>query len=1019
MMASGVITAVILFGQFTNAVNVVDDAVYFDNNESLRVVSQSGLESWINYGFNKINSTTWNVTWSWRLSDILTNITLYLSTREERYLPFGSTVFEVLNSNVTPALNLTNRVRVAISQLNQRRLRGYFYVDFPSGFKDGERFKVGFNSTVIESSAGASALFNERSRKLVDLDFCNAYAIAYRNSTQAAVKISNDSGATWTTFNVSNGGTDYLPSITKLSNHDLWVVMLDSLQNVYAVNISYDGSGCSWTKNAAVNITNAYDASSTYGGVNLNLISCPDDSLHLFYDQAAPSTPHLDHKVCRAASVDCSVAANWNAMNNSVGWDDYTGYSRADMVAACDASNNFYAITDDKNTGKAHFYKWENTGVGLWQLQYFQNSGYNSGGEETGNAGSLILNSTGTIFYVFQNRTNTATNYSIWFTHCENSAGQNCSTNLNWRMTNGTTGAEIISAPTNPAQSSYRPSATLFNDTAYVFYDYNDTNQSDYSSSLAFIYLNSTAQAWTTQTTLLSGSTQNNYSSTWFEANSANKIGFAFLNYTGTSTYRILFDEYYTLATTIYHPANATYLGNSINLSYYYVSPFYATANCSTFLDGAWLSDAIVNNNTITNYTASALSYTQHYFFASCKNASDSSSAGINFSMYNSVAELKAFCFDEQTGTQLTCQFDALNATSSTTQTGWYYNSSTPTGAITLTVSNASYYPRNYFTSLTTTNVSINAYLLNLSATAIYVRFHVRNTVGNGIPNASVVLQRNIGGNLTTVSSMLTDGVGDAADYLELGHLYALVASATGYNVYYTSLTPIQNDYTITLTTASNSTNMTYPSYGNYSLDNTFQDCYWTLIPYARSLANDTNNVSLIVISPGSTLKYWGMQVNYSNGTNICFSNSTVAAGGITTCFVYYGATMGNNVSVRIWFSRSAPYVDDFIYAIKHAAHDAKYTITQWREEFKHELVDNKAALGILILIIATICGLAVIPYNHTAGMFVMLSILYYGAFEHWLDLKINHVIVPAWQLMIFITIAVIAVNYNYLRERL
>lgn len=980
MMASGVITAVILFGQFTNAVNVVDDAVYFDNNESLRVVSQSGLESWINYGFNKINSTTWNVTWSWRLSDILTNITLYLSTREERYLPFGSTAFEVLNSNVTPALNLTNRVRVAISQLNQRRLRGYFYVDFPSGFKDGERFKVGFNSTVIESSAGASALFNERSRKLVDLDFCNAYAIAYRNSTQAAVKISNDSGATWTTFNVSNGGTDYLPSITKLSNHDLWVVMLDSLQNVYAVNISYDGSGCSWTKNAAVNITNAYDASSTYGGVNLNLISCPDDSLHLFYDQAAPSTPHLDHKVCRAASVDCSVAANWNAMNNSVGWDDYTGYSRADMVAACDASNNFYAITDDKNTGKAHFYKWENTGAGLWRLQYFQNNGYNSGGEETGNAGSLILNSTGTIFYVFQNRTNTATNYSIWFTHCENSAGQNCSTNLNWRMTNGTTGAEIISAPTNPAQSSYRPSATLFNDTAYVFYDYNDTNQSDYSSSLAFIYLNSTAQAWTTQTTLLSGSTQNNYSSTWFEANSANKIGFAFLNYTGASTYRILFDEYYTLATSIYHPANTSYLGNAINLSYYYVSPFYATANCSTFLDGAWISDAIVNNNTITNYTASALSYTQHYFFASCKNASDTSSSGVNFSMYTSTVGLKVFCYDEQTSTQLTCDYNVYNSTNTTVQTGWYYNSSVPTGILTAEVSKSDYYNRTYYINLTTSNETINAFLLNTSNPAtIFVRFHIQTIAYAPIANALVHITKGGG----TVGDQYTDGFGIASFYLDSNTNYVVSASHPTYGSNSLTVKPAQNDYTIILGggAGGNGTGGIFVA-SPYCFDNV---SVWSY-PSAANLFRGTQNVSWGITSHDSKLVFYGWYF-YINGTLVQYVNLTSGTGGVLYQTLQYDLAnaSGNASYTSFWgiANYSGACADYGFFTVYNITGNTG--LVGALTSFKSDTGLSNSALGLIALFFVMIATAWAAKYTVAGGAIIGLLTAAFFTYTQWI----------------------------------
>jgi hypothetical protein len=385
----------------------------------------------------------------------------------------------------------------------------------------------------------------------------------------------------------------------------------------------------------------------------------------------------------------------------------------------------------------------------------------------------------------------------------------------------------------------------------------------------------------------------------------------------------------------------------------------------------------------------------------------------------NPPPHLTVNCFDEETGNSIECDSVTVNnATNSSIQYAahsftFYY----PTGNTSIEAANASFYTRVYpFSWNASYNDTVNAYLLNASTTAIFVRFHVSNAFSQPISNASILIQRFINGSNVVVASLITDSFGLTNDYFELGHSYNVLVYATGFNVYVSTISPVVNDYYITLTSTSNTS---IPVYQTYGLNNTFVDAYWNLEPNTHSLSNETTNIVFSVFSPGSTLHYFGMQVDYANGTNICFENMTnSSAGGVVSCLVYMdNATYGTNVSVTVWISKSPPWVSDFIFWFKQTASTSVNTLSDFYQGMRTTAAGaDSTAMAFIVIVVATIAGLWVYQYHKTGAMLVMLAILWLGAVEQFLNVNLLGFNVNGVYLMAFITVAVVSINF--LKER-
>lgn len=470
------------------------------------------------------------------------------------------------------------------------------------------------------------------------------------------------------------------------------------------------------------------------------------------------------------------------------------------------------------------------------------------------------------------------------------------------------------------------------------------------------------------------------------------------------------------LTVSIVSPSNSSYVLNPYG-NYSFDSSVYASANCSSYLDDVFLESSVLSKLVVKSVYLSPLTFGSHYFTANCFNGSISVIKIVYF-YFDSRVVLNVYCFDEATGNNITCDSVTVsNSTNSTIQTNAHsFTFSYPTGNVLVTAANASFYSRTYSTYFLNSNVSVNAFLLNASLTAIFVRFHVSNSFSQPVSNASILLQRFINGSNVVVSSLVTDSFGLASDYLELNHPYTVLVYATGFNVYVSTISPVVNDYYITLVST---TNASIPVYDTYNLSNTFGDAYWNLEPNTHSLSNETTNIVFSVFSPSATLHYFGMRVDYANGTNICFENVTnSSAGGVVSCLVFMdNSTLGDNVSVTVWISRSPVWVSDFIFWFKKTASTSVNTLSDFYNDMSAAAAgSDKTAMAFIVIVVATIAGLFVYQYHKTGALLVMLGILWLGAVEQFLDVNLIGVNVNGVYLMALITVAVVSINF--LKER-
>ena len=394
-----------------------------------------------------------------------------------------------------------------------------------------------------------------------------------------------------------------------------------------------------------------------------------------------------------------------------------------------------------------------------------------------------------------------------------------------------------------------------------------------------------------------------------------------------------------------------------------------------------------------------------------------------------SPAGFNVEAYDEETEDRIYFTLTISNATGASVSydtvynaTGYYLNSSFPTGACTLdvTTANSSHYARRYYATITNeTFYDLNAYLLNQSSDVILVRFHIRNKFGDPVEEASMNILKNIGGAEVTVAQGKSDAAGDITAYLLLNELYSLQVTHPDYANYYTSLYPSTNDYTISLGDASEDAYLPY---------NIYNDVSWLLIPYSNAITSEMTNITLFVTSANSSLYAWGMNVSW-NGTSLYEVNVTGSpSGGV----VYYNlnwtnatnySTMGN-ISVQGWFKVNPPggFSRDLQYI---SLGDADISLVSVQENL---LVSGLSTLSFAIIwcLLALLGGAWVGRRSSIGGLVFMLAIMGIAAYGGWLDINTGSAVggwfgvedytISGWYIFTFS--ALLALSVIYLKER-
>ena len=530
----------------------------------LRVASASDLEAQLNYSFTQTSETTWVVDWKWKNEAARQELLNYRDKGGE--LPKWVQKDSADAADVIPVTILGYLIPDKNS-IDETRASGSLGLTLNLEEKNGKEdeepdtVKVGLHSVVIEATASSNALTQSRGRKVLNLSVCDAVMVAYINNSQAFVKISYNNGTTFPdAFNVSDGSANQQVSLVEIpQSNNAWIVYGGKKGGVNAilnVNMSYNGS-CGWTNGTPFNATDMGKYGVSYASETLMLTSCLDGSLHLSYSGGGV----WNHKVCRAgAGTNCSIATNWNASNNSIGFDDeppvLNDHTSSNHLGWCDAASNFYATYFDANDVKQEFLKIAKTSEGNWVLEYAKNSFFGSSGyNERFNAAS---NSTSDLFIV-RDANHTLTP-NINFSYC--AYGLNCSTITNWKMINGSVGFELIGNTTG--EKNYYSTLSILDDVPVVLFVSNVTNA---NLDLMASYLNSTKTGWIKSLAVTNNNYGNAYPSSIWKAKT--RTLFAWVNGTGT-TFNILFDSlnisttpkplFYYSTTPIAYETNYSYL---------------------------------------------------------------------------------------------------------------------------------------------------------------------------------------------------------------------------------------------------------------------------------------------------------------------------------------------------------------------------------------------------------------------------------------------------------------------------
>ncbi|MEM5781782.1 MAG: hypothetical protein QXD43_01120, partial [Candidatus Aenigmatarchaeota archaeon] len=121
------------------------------------IEKQDYIDKYINWSFKEINNTHWLVNFSID-SDFLDDMKSlkedeicnkylrnYCTNDESKTKLFN----DLKNIKKYPLKNLTKKIFIEKSEIDISLGYGSFYIVFPEGFKEGERAKFGFNSTII------------------------------------------------------------------------------------------------------------------------------------------------------------------------------------------------------------------------------------------------------------------------------------------------------------------------------------------------------------------------------------------------------------------------------------------------------------------------------------------------------------------------------------------------------------------------------------------------------------------------------------------------------------------------------------------------------------------------------------------------------------------------------------------------------------------------------------------------------------------------------------------------------
>ena len=252
-----------------------------------------------------------------------------------------------------------------------------------------------------------------------------------------------------------------------------------------------------------------------------------------------------------------------------------------------------------------------------------------------------------------------------------------------------------------------------------------------------------------------------------------------------------------------------------------------------------------------------------------------------NYSLYGiSPAGLNVSTFDEVQGTPVNFNITITNGTSTV---NWqnltaFYNGSAfiPLGFDTITINGAAggYQPRTYYvTTSNNTAAILYAYILAI-ANGQYVTFAILDSVGNGLPGATLTAFTDENGATVEVGESTSDQTGTGTFFLNPNTLYTTQVVLNGFNTKLFSIQPSTTAYRVYMTASNSSTNLP-DSFDNVSFQFTPDGNYLNITQGV--------NMSFIVMDGDNELQSFSFGI-YWNHT-LVFNQTVIGspAGGIIT----------------------------------------------------------------------------------------------------------------------------------------
>jgi hypothetical protein len=285
--------------------------------------------------------------------------------------------------------------------------------------------------------------------------------------------------------------------------------------------------------------------------------------------------------------------------------------------------------------------------------------------------------------------------------------------------------------------------------------------------------------------------------------------------------------------------------------------------NCSGW--GSWFNGTIdevkVWNRTLT--ATEIWNETWHYcplssgsYIIAYNESSPAQAVGFNFIASNTTSTF------------------TYNGVGATYWTDYYCNATFPIGALTISVSNSSFYsPRYYYPTIATGGtLATTAYLLPLNAP--YTNYPAISTsfiILSGsltITTATVTVKKQVNGVWVTVAQGYTDSAGVVPFWLDSTIPYYIITTASGYATRYDYIIPISNIYWLKMQSSASGVIPFWEYFNQYTYACAVDNSSWPASMLINCSVNDSSghfdNVTLTVQATG----YYGSQTLCTNSSS-------------------------------------------------------------------------------------------------------------------------------------------------------